>query len=341
MFSFSKRAGFTLVELLVVIAIIGILVALLLPAVQSARESARRINCTSNLKNLSLAGLNFESAMRKLPPAAQDRADRWDDTTTPPPLSRHNGFSLMLPYFEQGNTYGLIDYDWDWNNSNPTNNVDYTEQHLGGIFVCPSGIEGREQYHITDYVAINRVAITSAQPHPTLDPAGGSIRDLVNQGTVNDRGGAKDYEKVWDGAMQIDLRDLTPPKAMTTAGQKPRRKVRFNKVTDGTSHTFMYTESVGRPNLWVEGEDRGVEKDVNSLFRWASQATICTLRHFCNNSQLINCTNRFARPYSPHPGGINVAYLDGSVHYHNEAMNPEVFISLLTMAGGEVIPNDF
>jgi prepilin-type N-terminal cleavage/methylation domain-containing protein len=99
--SSRPRHGFTLVELLVVVAIIGVLVALLLPAVQAAREAARRASCQNNLKNLSLAAANFESARGFFAPAAQDRPT----TGTPgvkPLLARHNGITMLLPYFEQG-----------------------------------------------------------------------------------------------------------------------------------------------------------------------------------------------------------------------------------------------
>ena len=107
------RRAFTLVELLVVVAIIAILVALLLPAVQAAREAARQSQCKTNLKNLTLAAINFEAAGKYFAPAAQDRGGL-PSPSVKPLLSTHNGLSFLLPYFENGAKFQQIDFDWDW-----------------------------------------------------------------------------------------------------------------------------------------------------------------------------------------------------------------------------------
>src|SRR5688500_11681391 len=92
----ATKRGFTLVELLVVIAIIGVLVALLLPAVQAAREAARRTQCSNNLKQMSLASLNVEDTYKGLPP--HRTADNWPTWA-----------AMILPYVEQSNTLALWD----------------------------------------------------------------------------------------------------------------------------------------------------------------------------------------------------------------------------------------
>src|SRR5256885_2229797 len=100
----SPRRAFTLVELLVVIAIIGVLVALLLPAVQAAREAARRTRCSNNLKQLGLALHNYEGSIRCFPPGVI-----WNSTTANFTTPRINFHCMLFPYIEQNNVYGLID----------------------------------------------------------------------------------------------------------------------------------------------------------------------------------------------------------------------------------------
>src|SRR5947208_9269230 len=95
------RRGFTLIELLVVIAIIGVLIALLLPAVQSAREAARRAQCVNNLKQMALAAHNFESTNGTFPPVFSQRATQ----TGPTSSARANFLAVLMPFLEQGNLY--------------------------------------------------------------------------------------------------------------------------------------------------------------------------------------------------------------------------------------------
>lgn len=347
----DRSRGFTLVELLVVIAIIGILIALLLPAVQSARELARRANCTSNLRNLALAALNFESTEGRMPPASQDRdGTAWPaGTDVPPPLARHNGLSFLLPFYENGSTFEQIDYQWDWNESNPAraNNVLHTEQDLGGILICPSAPGGRDGRNVTDYVAMTRVEINSDDPNPDLDAPGGPIEDLIDQGLVDGQGGAANRARIWDGVLQDDRVTLEEADSspLPVLSFNDRRRVTTANITDGMSNTFLYMESTGRPLLLVQGRQlfnaaEGVQFSRNNRFRWASQDTVMQLEFFCGTQQIINCSNR-NRPYSEHPGGMNASFADGSVSFVSEGISAQSFISLLTLAGDEILTNDF
>jgi type II secretory pathway pseudopilin PulG len=137
------------VELLVVIAIIGILVAILLPAVQAARAAAQRMSCSNNLKQWSLALQNYHDAHNTFPPSGIYRSGVVVRTTTPPPLpSHHTWITLLLPFIEQQNLQGMIDYNWPaWNQQiNVGAATGIRVQTLKGppLFYCPSDNEGRD-----------------------------------------------------------------------------------------------------------------------------------------------------------------------------------------------------
>ncbi|HTN73772.1 MAG TPA: DUF1559 domain-containing protein, partial [Pirellulaceae bacterium] len=145
-----RRNAFTLVELLVVISIIGVLVALLLPAVQAARESARRMQCTNNLKQLSLAIVNYHASMNRYPPGRMG-CDCWTDdvckNNTDIQRAGSSGFAMILPQLEQQSLYDQI--GWKKGAVYPTDCVDSTENGWNTgltdllkirpkVFVCPS-----------------------------------------------------------------------------------------------------------------------------------------------------------------------------------------------------------
>lgn len=316
--------GFTLIELLVTIAIIGILVGLLLPAVQAARESARRTQCTNHLRNMALATLNFEVAHTRFPSAAVDR-DGTPPDTVKPPVARHSGISSVLPYFEQGATFDQIDFAWDWNHPR---NVEYTKQNLGGILICPSAPAGRVQHHVTDFVAANRIVIKKSASNRSLKP-------LIDAGLVDRKGGAADNTTPWDGILQVDRVQLDAAWQIDSA-KSDRRIVRARQVTDGLSHTWLWFESAGKPEIYEHGMFLGEDTSRNSRYRWASSETWMAINDYCGESQIINCDN-ISKPYSFHNGGTNIAFADASVRYYNEDIDPQTFVSLFTMAGDELL----
>lgn len=156
-------SGFTLVELLVVIAIIGILIALLLPAVQAAREAARRSQCTNNLKQITLAMANYEQAVKSLPPGrmGSDCSDYYGLAPTSGPNVKYDyqrqgtsGFVMLLPYLEEKNLYDQIGFrlgaiqpancglgpsTTGWLNLIP--NYDQLFRTRPSVFVCPTSID--------------------------------------------------------------------------------------------------------------------------------------------------------------------------------------------------------
>src|SRR4051812_46184438 len=127
-----RNSGFTLVELLVVIAIIGVLVALLLPAVQSAREASRRIKCANHLKQIGLALQNYENTFKILPMGTMNVAGANAATQVANNASPH---PMMLPYLEQANAVTLFDFNTDINVS--ASNLQARQQRVP-VFICPS-----------------------------------------------------------------------------------------------------------------------------------------------------------------------------------------------------------
>lgn len=131
----NRERGFTLIELLVVISIMGILVGLLLPAVQMARESARRIQCANNVKNIGLALHNFADAYRTLPAGSESRLHTY-----------HAWSGRILPYIEQAAIYAQLDFSKAWD-ANGTN-VSASRKHVP-LYICPSArleFAGKQDY---------------------------------------------------------------------------------------------------------------------------------------------------------------------------------------------------
>lgn len=319
-----KRQAFTLVELLVVIAIIGILVGLLLPAVQAAREAARRMQCSNNLKQLALAELNHESAFKKFSPASHD--ERWQQALNNGQAWDRIGYlCAILPFMEQNALYNEIEpyhlaggRPWTRDTRGDTANpIPSPYAREVSAFRCPS----------------DGVAINPGDAMPT--------NYVCNRGDIYLNTG--DWE--WRGCF-----------ANGTRGE-----CTFGTMSDGSSNTLMLSETlIGRQN-GVSGQDnlrRGTVLDSTGPAGGAFSPALCLSRKGPNNTligpRLQNtwgntgwgkgrrwgdaanaftgffaiippngpaCANTnaehhfFGPPSSEHTGGVNAAYFDGSIHF--------------------------
>jgi prepilin-type N-terminal cleavage/methylation domain-containing protein len=331
------RAAFTLVELLVVIAIIGVLVALLLPAVQAAREAARRSQCQNNMKQTGLATLNYENAQGELPPAF------WSETKTAAGSGRaeiveSSTLTYVLPYIEQGNLANQWDWDKTWHDpapatswkdawrnktfpQNTTTNFSIAMTRIDG-FRCPSITEDRSEWPAaTDYTVCDALAAGS----------GDALAELVNLKLVtrrpNSEGRYVSMLAVIGGGEDIE------------GAPRQRYKPKLKNCTDGTSQTFMWFETGVRPIRYrgnaPQLDSRGVQMETQGGFSWAQYENWHAV-HERNGNALMNVTNH-EEIYSFHTGGCFYGMGDGSVQFITESLDPNVFVSLFTRDSEDVV----
>jgi prepilin-type N-terminal cleavage/methylation domain-containing protein/prepilin-type processing-associated H-X9-DG protein len=319
----AKNHGFTLVELLVVIAIIGILVALLLPAVQAAREAARRAQCVNNLKQMTLATLNYEDTFQQLP-----RLYTWIKAQPPNESEADHGFHIhLLPFMEYQSVYDTYDFNFKWshfNNNKRASAADIPE------FICPTApapnSRSREsnvrdpQGAYVDYSVNGRVSPTAVC--------------LLNALGVD----RHDWQNLFTGVPEYDDFDTNHcPKGKLT---KQSGITTLDLVTDGLSHTIMYSPDAGRPDYYEDGmlknDAPGSPFPVTGS-RWASPEPEYWSHYLCAGSRsFMNCNNN-NEDYSFHVGGGNYSFGDGSVQFLRDDLDIEVQISLNTRAGEDSV----
>ena len=320
------RPAFTLVELLVVIAIIGVLVALLLPAVQAAREAARRMQCTNNLKQLGLALHNFHDARGILPPGRGGGSVSW--------------FALILPYLEGGAEYAR----WDLTKSYYAKENFEARVYFIPTFFCPS------VKRPLGTLSSERSGMPSAVSGVSGDFGKGSTGDYAgNFGTVMS-GCCNPYHDemngvivtVNDGKFQGVRTEVTDPEAFYPS-------ITFTMVTDGLSKTFFAGEKHLRDtHLGKYPDDSSIYNDdhIHNWGRCAGFAGKTTkgyiqrpVPHPLAKSSLddVGCSSGCSNFGSPHPGIANFLYGDGRVGPLSSATELRVLTSLANREDGTVV----
>ena len=323
---FRTRSGFTLVELLVVIAIIGILVALLLPAVQAAREAARRSSCTNNLKQIGLALHNFEGVNKELP-SAYDYKVTTTYPTVPNWAYRWSTLAMLSPYLEQSNIYNSLRLDAPLHLIGQTPPIDPQNAPIVAqqvpMFLCPSDRK------------------------LTVSPGWGSVNYVANWGTGLNAGADLNA----DGLFYIDSRKrfadildglsntaafsetlLGTGQAPTTlgavSGTREESKVMIWLLSSPMSDAGCTTASM--PAHYTRGD------------KWADGAASTTgYHHYLSpNAKRADCYSRIGTwkaARSNHPGGVMLLLADGSVRFVSNTVDMNTWRRLASVADGQAL----
>lgn len=301
-----KQSGFTLVELLVVIAIIGILIAMLLPAVQSIREAARRTACMNNVRQMGVAVHNYENAYESFP-SSQHAGHTW--------------CARILPQLEQKNIYDLIDFDKDWDHADNQDAI----TKVVDTFLCPSNPNGELKWDnigsgmkaaVSDYAATSFVApgVYSEGYATPVDNRQGALAEGSKPTRISD---------ILDGMSNtvMFIEDVGRPVHHVSTGRGPDNLV------------------PGGGNLPVAGgRVRGAS--------WADSVNTVPVHGFshdglaCPGPVAVNATNN-NEAFGLHPGVVVAMVSDGSVHVINENIAMQQYSELITRAGREVNSYEF
>lgn len=343
------RRAFTLIELLVVIAVIGVLIALLLPAVQAAREAARRAQCVNNLKQVGLALASYESAHEVFPPAYITWNTRAQGTAYGIPFPDDNGNgpsgfawgTMILPFLEQTALHSALNFSLPcWAPDNSTG----ARTQLS-VFLCPSAVGGRDGFDMQRYTAGN----AGDPQNPILfDPPihFAHAHYVTNAGIHQPWGRAPAYSS-----------DFDIPEPIPANGNKPasldgpfyrNSHVKIADVLDGTSNTVFVGEHTpylsdktwfGVVPFSCTVPKRGWRSAPNSGGALvAAHSGPDTHDH---PDVIIHAPNHpFGHTdemFGQHPGGANVLMGDGSVRFVKETIYPWTWVALSTRDKGEVV----
>jgi prepilin-type N-terminal cleavage/methylation domain-containing protein len=335
----ARRSGFTLVELLVVIAIIGILVAILLPAVQSAREAARRATCINNIKQVALAQHNYVSTHKRFPHGIYNlHFQHW---TTPPPYSgKQNRRCWMhdtMPYFGETVLYDRFDH---FMNTGSSFAYDFPECHtVIPSLMCPS--DDANPKFVT--YSFSTAGVTG--PPPSLDGGGASQGFHGNYVACAS-------DQFFNPAF---LGHPYPEKnsAKINGIYFATSKVKPGDITDGMSHTAMLSELILTPDE-TDDDQRGRYYDsvgggsqfttrhppntsVPDFINWISKNPVPKAPGiWCAGGECSPVHNQFLSARSYHTGGVNLATADGAVHFVVDEVDPVAYTALGSRNGQEV-----
>ena len=250
----SKR-GFTLVELLVVIAIIGILMSLLLPAVQAAREAARRSQCTNNMKQIGLGVLNFESAHKRLPTGGEGTYSSQSGSTTSSQtcFATQSLMTQLLPFIEHQDIYDVMDLTKSYRDTAAGSSVPGAAG--GTATVDGTSVKGNvwaATRNVPTYVCPSNPFATPEM----RDPAGfggcdyfATVYTDIDPDTTSATFGGRKKSTRMEGALTVDTGKLTVSGGTITGDSTSFTGAPMSAITDGTSNTIAVVEDAGRVSV--------------------------------------------------------------------------------------------
>jgi prepilin-type N-terminal cleavage/methylation domain-containing protein len=301
----QRRLAFTLIELLVVIAIIGILLALLLPAVQQAREAARRTQCRNNLKQVGIALHNYHDQFRLFPPSSTNDVEQGGWIANPLDRHLHSWASLLLPNLDDGNLYNSIDYNVS--SLHPNNRA--AASTIVPTYRCPA-------YSGPDY---------SSDANYTRFGNQYAIQNYVAMG-------ASDVGHIYGQNTGLFQPDGTIYPLSSNGARD---------VKDGLSNTILIAETrEERMMVWIDG---GTAAVVARRYDDTNSPTYAGPEISLNYRPYFDYDNPFSEwgPSSRHVGGAFHLYGDGSVHFISDNISADVYVAAATRAGSETDDDAF
>ena len=330
----QRWRAFTILELLAAIAIIGILLALLLPAVQAARTAARRTACQNRMRQTGQAIHLYIEANDVFPPSKCTYT--YTKNSTNKATVGHGLVPFLLPYIEQTASFSQYHFEKNWQNAANQKAREVRIATLlcseaASVRLCRAGSSDSDshrrivEYFCSDYTSCDVINARTQLRNLGIDRRDwrGILAPAVLGTTTN------------------PILRSTDPTADDVLSALKTKPITPRAIRDGLSNTMLLFECTSRPKKYdlgkVAGNPDSSPKEPIGGARWADDASQMWLDSLCYGTQMFNCTNH-QEIFSLHPGGCNFVYGDGAVRFHTEKMAPDAFVSCFTAYAGDTAP---